>query len=336
MKKLARLVSASALALGLAAPATAAAAEHTLRLATLAPKNSSWGKIYDVWSKAVTKKTDGRLEMQMFYNGVQGNEDAMVSKMRTGQLDGAAITSLGLSLIHKSVLVLQLPGVVQTWDQLDQIRKELGGEVDAGIRAAGFNVVGWGDVGLVRQFSKGFEVHVPADVKGHHPAVWRNEPMGPAVYSTIGNVVPVPVDAMEVLPTLRSGSIDMINAPALAAEQLQWTPYLDHVTDQVTVTAVGGLVFRQDALDKVPADLKATFEELQKKASAAQLGRIRKLDAEAYERTTTKMKVVHISDAEKEQWADLLRKVVTRLAHGTYDKDLVNRVLKLRGHKPVE
>jgi TRAP-type C4-dicarboxylate transport system substrate-binding protein len=337
MKRLARFAAFTALGLGLTTfAAEASAAEHTLRIATLAPKNSSWGKVYAVWQKAIDKKTEGKLEVQMFFNGVQGNEDAMVSKMKTGQLDGAALTSVGLSYIYKSVLVLQLPGVMQKWEELDQVRKELQPDIEAGLKSNGFRVMGWGDVGLVRQFSKGFEIHRPEDMKNKRPATWRNEPMGPAIYAAIGNVVPVPVDPMEVLPTLRAGSIDVIAAPALAAEQLQWTPYLDHVMDQVSVCAIGAMLFKDGRLETLPADLKATFEELQQRASKEQLNRIRKLDGEAYDRLVQKMTLVKFTQADRDEWQKLLKKVVKNLARGTFEKALVNKVLKIRNMELVE
>jgi TRAP-type C4-dicarboxylate transport system substrate-binding protein len=337
MKLSQRISALTAIGLGcLALAGNASAADHTLRVASLAPKNSSWGKVYAVWQKALEKKTDGKLEVQMYFNGVQGGEDAMVSKMKTGQLDGAALTSVGLSYIYKSVLVLQIPGVITRWSELDQVRKVLQPELEAGLKGAGFRVVGWGDIGLVHQFTKGFEVHRPDDLKNQHPATWRNEPMGPAIYSAIGNVVPVVVDPMEVLPALRSGSINAISAPALAAEQLQWTPYLDHVSDQVLTAAVGGMVFKAGALEALPPDLLKTFEELQARASSTQLDRIRKLDQEAYDRLLAKMTLVKTTQAEHDEWEKLFRGVVKRLAHGTFDKALVNKVLKIRGFELVD
>jgi TRAP-type transport system periplasmic protein len=314
----------------------AAAADHTLRIATVAPKNSSWGKVFGAWQRAIEKKTEGKLELQIYFNGVQGNEDAMVSKMRTGQIDGAAIGAIGLSLVYKSVLVLQLPGVLTTWADLDKVRAKLQPRIDAGIRAAGFDIVGWGDVGLVRQYTKGFAIHVPGDVRGRRPGVWRNEPVGPVLYATVGNTVPVPVDVMEVLPALRTESINVIAGPSLAVEQLQWAPYLDHVNDEVVACAVGGLIFKTGVLEALPADLRATWDDVQKRASESQQGKIRKLDEDSYGRLSQKMSVVHATQAEHDEWEALLRKVVKGLARGTYDKALVNEVLALRGLAPVE
>lgn len=336
MRRFARTGALAACCWIAAGPTNTLAAERTFRIATIAPRNSSWGKVYDAWQKAIKKKTEGKLELEIYFNGVQGNEDAMVSKMRTGQLDGATITAAGLSLIDKNVLVLQIPGVLTSWEQLDRVRQKIQPELEAGIKANGFDIVGWGDVGLVRQFTRGFEIHRPGDVRGKRPAVWRNEPTGPALYAAIGGVVPVPVDAMEMLPALRSGSVDLIAAPALAAEQLQWTPYLDHVNEDVIVCALGALIFKAGLLESLPADVKATWDDLQTRVSESQQGRIRKLDEEAYTRLAQRMTVVHATKAERDEWEKMMRKVVTALSRGTYDKTLVNRVLEMRGFAAVQ
>jgi TRAP-type C4-dicarboxylate transport system substrate-binding protein len=336
MRRAHLFAAATALALGIAANTAAAAGpEHTLRIATVAPKNSSWGKVFATWQKAIEKKTDDRVKLDVFFNGVQGNEDAMVSKLKTGQLDGAAIGAIGLSMIYKQVLVLQLPGVFENWKQLDDVRAKVQQRLDDGIRQQGFTIVGWGDVGLVRQFTKGFEIRRPEDVRNRHPAVWRNEPVGPALYAAIGSNVPVPVDVMEMLPQLRSGNVNIIVAPALAAEQLQWTPYLDHVNDEVIGCAVGALIFKTGVLEALPPDLRALWDDVQKRASETQQGKIRKLDEEAYGRILQKMIAVKLTKAERDEWEKMLRKVTKSLAHGTYDLNLVNEVLKMRGYDPV-
>lgn len=310
---------------------TDAMAAATLRIATLAPKNSAWGKVFKVWEKALEQKTKGGLEVEIYYNAVQGNEDAMVGKMKTGQLDGAALTSVGLSRIQRNVLVLQLPGVVDSWDALDKVRGALGGELEKSFAKEGFVIAGWGDVGLVRQMTKGFALRRPSDLRGRRPLVWRNEPIGPAVYSSLPGVVPVPLGVPEVLPALRAGKIDVINAPALAAEQLQWTPFLDHVSGTVSVCAIGGTIFRKAALDGLPADVRATFEEIQKKMASATKNRVRKLDGQAYDRLKKKMKVVELSSADREEWKKVLVPAVKRLAGGTFDKTMVKRVLEVTG-----
>jgi len=194
-----------------------ARATQKIRLATLAPRNSTWGKVLGVWQKAVEAKTDNGVALDIYYNGVQGDERAVVAKMRTGQLDGAALSSVGLSVVFRDVMVLQLPGVTNSWPLVDLVRNLLHEPIEEGFRHEGFEVLGWGDIGLVYQMSKGVEVRRPTDLRGRRPLAWRNEPTAPMFFSLVGQVVSVPLDPTEVLPALRSGAVDIVAAPALAA-----------------------------------------------------------------------------------------------------------------------
>ena len=318
-------------ALALLAPAARADDSHKLRIATLAPKNSTWGKVFKVWQKAIKQKSGGNLTLEVYYNASQGGEDTMVSKMKSGSIDGAALTSVGLSRIHKDVLVLQLPGVVDSWDLLDKVRADLGPDLEKAFDKAGYVIVGWGDLGLIRQMTKGFVLKRPSDLKGRHPLVWRNEPIGPKIYANVSGVVPVPLSPMEVLPALRSGKVDVVNAPSLAAEQLQWTPLLDHISSTSSVCAVGGTVFRKKSLDGLPKDLQEIFWDLQKRAGEVNKNRVRKLDAQAYTRLTKKLDVVDLSEADRAEWKKIIVPAIKQLGQGTFSNEMIERVLKLTG-----
>src|SRR5215831_8588517 len=147
------VVTFIAVALVVGVPAVAHAA--VLKVGTLAPKESPWGQVFSVWQKGVKERTNGAVELQFFWNGQQGDEVAMVGKMRTGQLDGAAITATGLAQIYKNVLVLQMPGLFPTWEKLDKARNAMRPKFDAEFEAAGFRILGWGDVGIAHLMTKG-------------------------------------------------------------------------------------------------------------------------------------------------------------------------------------
>src|SRR5947207_11787534 len=97
-KLTAAMLAASFVTAGLAGTAHAKA---TIRIGTLAPKHSPWGKVFSAWAKAVEDKTKGDVEVQWLWNGTAGPESNMVGKIKSGQITGAAITAVGLSSIHK-------------------------------------------------------------------------------------------------------------------------------------------------------------------------------------------------------------------------------------------
>ena len=89
----------------------------------------------------------------------------------------------------------------------------------------------------------------------------------PAMLQVIGGVTPVPLGVPEVLPNLNTGAIDVITAPALAAEQLQWASRLDTINTQVVAATIGALVFTKSKLDALPADLRAIMLDTGKVAA---------------------------------------------------------------------
>jgi TRAP-type transport system periplasmic protein len=308
-----------------------ASAAEVLKVGTLAPQESPWGQVFQVWAKAVKKKSDGKAELQFFYNGQQGDEGAMVGKMKAGQLDGAAVTAVGLSKIHQPVLALQMPGLATDWGTLDKIRTEMKSDLEKGIASGGFKILGWGDVGKAHVMSKGFAIRKPADFKGKKPYMWRDDTIQPVIYQVIGGVTPVPLNVPEVLPNLNSGAVNVINAPALAAEQLQWASRLDHVGDEVGGIAIGALVFTSKRIDALPGDLRTIVVETGEIAGKALTKRIRKEDDQAYERMKGKMKVVTLSGGEKAEWKKLFKEVRGRLGQGTFDPKLIKRLEGLAG-----
>jgi TRAP-type C4-dicarboxylate transport system substrate-binding protein len=307
----------------------AAAADHTVKIGTLAPRSSPWGSVFSIWEKAVKEKSGGRLELQFFYNGQQGDEGAMVGKIKAGQLQGAAVTAVGLSKIYKPILALQMPGLFKSWEKLDAARNAMKGEFEKGVFDAGFTLAGWGDVGVAHLMSKGFAVRTPDDIKGKKPYMWRDDAIQPALFQAVGGVTPVPLNVPEVLPQLNTGSINIVVAPALAAEQLQWASKLDHIVSNTSGFAIGALVLSNKSLDALPADLRAVLLDTGKVAAAALTTRIRNEDAAAFGRMKGKMTVVTLTADEENKWSVVFKQVRQRLAQGTFSPELV---AKLEGY----
>lgn len=325
LRKITALLGAAAVLAGVGLASEARAADETLKIGTLAPKSSPWGKVFETWTKAVSEKSGGKMELQFFYNGSQGDEDAMVGKIKSGQLDGAAVTAVGLGKIYKPILALQMP-LFTSWSKLDKARDAMKSEFEKGAKDAGFFISGWGDVGLVRTLSKGFAVTVPDDLKGKKPYYIRSDSIQPAIYSVIGGVSGVPLNVPEVLPNLNTGAVNVINAPCLAAEQLQWAGKLDNINDSPSATAIGALVFSQKRMDGLPADLKTILTDTGKVAATALTTKIRSEDDAAFGRLKKKMTVTTLTDDQKSKWASVFKQARAKLAQGTFSADLVKKL----------
>jgi TRAP-type C4-dicarboxylate transport system substrate-binding protein len=285
----------------------------TLKMGTLAPGDSPWGQVFKVWKRAVEDRSGQNLQLQFFWNGTQGDESAMVGKMRTGQLDGAAITAIGLGEIYKQVLVLQLPGLYTDWAKLDNARNQMKATFDQQFAAQGFKVLGWGDVGKGHVMSKGFAVKSPDDLKHKNAFYYAGDPIGPIMYSIIGDVTPRQLSVPEVLPNLTSGAINVVIGPALASEQLQWASRLDNINTGVAGVGIGAIVFASTKMNSLPADAQAILVATGAVAAQALTTRIRNEDDAAFTRLKARMTAYDPSATETAQWAKLFADTRARL-----------------------
>jgi TRAP-type C4-dicarboxylate transport system substrate-binding protein len=322
-----RLVLAAA-AVVAAFSAAGDAQATTLKVGTLAPGDSPWGQVFKVWRRAVEQRSGGSLQLQFFWNGTQGDEMAMVGKIRTGQLDGAAITAIGLGQIYKQVLVLQLPGLFTDWGHLDNARNQMRSGFDQHFEAQGFKILGWGDVGRGHVMSKGFPVRVPADLKHKNTYYYSGDPIGPVFYSLIGDVTPKQIGVPEVLPGLTSGSINVCLAPALAAEQLQWASRLDNINTYVAGVGIGALVFSSNRVKSLPADAQNLLLQTGAMAGQALTTRIRHEDDAAFARLRGRMAAYNPTASDIAQWQKVFADTRARLRGTVFNPQVFDEAVR--------
>jgi TRAP-type C4-dicarboxylate transport system substrate-binding protein len=320
-----RLSAALVLAAGLMGAGGTGAVE-VLRIGTIVPKSSPWGAELQAWAKSVQDQSKGALELQILFNAQQGDEGAMIGKMKAGSLDGAFVTGVGLSKISKPILALQMPGLFTTWEKLDAARSGLRDDFEKGAKDAGFVIAGWTDIGRIRLFSKDSAVRTPADVKARKPYQNRDDACLPALLQEMGVVSPVSLNTPEVLPNLNTGAVDIVWAPALLAEQFQWSRKLTFIASEVSGVVVGGIVFPQKRLDALPQELRSALMDTARTTTAALTAKIRDEDESAFNRLKEKMTVVVYSAEERASWEVLHRQARLRLAKTPFSAELLSQL----------
>ncbi len=301
---------------------------QALKIGTLAPPDSPWGQVFKVWKRAVGERSQGAIDLQFFWNGQQGDDRAMVAKIRTGQLDGATLAGAGLGEIDRQVLVLQLPGLFREWSKLDAARNDMHAGFDASFERQGFKVLGWGDVGRAHSMTKGFQIRVPADVKHRRTFYLPGDPIAPVVFALIGDVTPRQVAVPEILPGLTAGTIDALTAPALVAEQLQWASRLDNIGEDVAGIGIGALVFSSARYRAVPADAQAIIADTGRIAGEALTRRIRAEDDAALVRLEARMTHYGLTATERAEWEKLFVETARRLRGAVFDAAIFDEAIR--------
>jgi TRAP-type C4-dicarboxylate transport system substrate-binding protein len=262
-------LAAVAAALSLAAPA--GAQEVQIKLGTLAPVGSSWHELLKELAERWGQASGGKVKLRVYAGGTQGSEGEMIRKMAVGQLQGAAVTSVGLHDISPEPQGLATPLMFETPDEVQAALAKLEPKLDALLERKGYVALTWGVIGAIKLFcTKAYRT--PAEAEGAKIFVWEGDPGSVQAWKAAG-FTPVVLSSTDVVTSLQTGMISCIpNIPlyVLTARLFEKAPYM---IDVPWGWLVGSTVIRKDAWEKIPADLRPKLAEI-----ARELGR--KVDAE--------------------------------------------------------
>lgn len=300
-----------------------AEATHQLRIATLAPRQSPLGEEYHKLKLGMRDKTNGQVNMKMYYGGVAGDEITVVRKMRVGQLDGALITSTGLSALVRQVLVLEAPGLIRSYPELDAVREDLAPQLEALFDDAGYKLVAWGDAGKTRIFSTS-KIVAPSDLQNVRPWVWRDSATMRAFIKAAG-ANGVLLNLPEVYSALQTGIIDTVIASSVGVLAFQWHTKLKTMAKQAGGIVNGAFVVRKDHLAKLPQEARDYLEQVSGETEAAFRVHGRKVDDEAAVALSKRLKVVNLFRAQR-QWEAVQYQARESLVGRMYSRALLTRV----------
>jgi len=313
-------------ALLLAAGPTAAT---TLKIATLSPDGTSWMREMRAAGEEIAKKTGGRVELRFYPGGVMGNDQAMLRKIRVGQLHGAAVTGGSLSDVVPSAYVYGLPFLFRNLGEVDHVRKRIDPVIIAELQKRGLVCFGFAEGGFAHIMSQG---RIETLEQGRKRKFWA--PPGDRVTETALKALgisPVTLQLSDVLTGLQTGLVDTVTAPPVAAIALQWHTRVRYLLDIPLIYTYGGLVISDKALKRLSAQdrktlgriLTATFKRMDRanrKENAQAKAALRRQGIE----------FLVPAAADRAQWERTTEKTVKQLSRqGVLSASMVKRVQKL-------
>jgi TRAP-type transport system periplasmic protein len=235
-----------------------AAAPVKIRLATLAPKDTSLHKSLQQMGDAWKKGTGDQVQLTIYTDGTMGGEADMVRRMRVGQIQAAMLTVPGLSQIEDSVRGLQLmPMMFRSLDEFEYVFDKVRPGLEQKFRDKGFEVLFWGDLGWVRFFSKQPGRRID-DFRKMKVFVWSGDPRSADVMRAM-RVNPVAAEQTDVLPGLQTGLFDMVPSVPIYALAGQFYGPAPHMLELNWVPLVGATIVTKKTWDATPADKRTAL-----------------------------------------------------------------------------
>ncbi len=277
MKRSAPLVAALAV-LAASAPARAVV---TIKLATIAPKDSPYDQVLQEMGRKWADASGGTVKLKIYPGGVAGNEGDMVRKIGIGQLQAASLTTVGIHDITPEPQALDVPGLIRSPAELDYVLAHIKDQLDQALNAKGFVAVNWASAGMVRFFST-FAMKDPADTKNGKVWTWQGDPGASAGWQAIG-FQPVVLSSTDIIPSLQTGMINVVSEPALYAFAARTFDKANHMLDLDWSLLTGATVVKKDSWDKIPPDIQAKLRAIAEDAGRELTAKVQQMNADAIE-----------------------------------------------------
>jgi TRAP-type C4-dicarboxylate transport system substrate-binding protein len=253
-----------------------------VRLGTLAPRGSSYAKHLLVMGERWRQAPGGGVLLTVYPDGVMGSEADMVRRMRLGQLQAGMLTATGLAEIEPAVTGLQyMPLMFHSLEEVDYIGEKLQPMLGKRLEDKGFMVLFWGDTGWVRFFSKQPVIR-PDDLRKSKLFVGAGRPADLESYRAVG-CNPVPLETVDVLPSLQTGLINAVPLPPSIALAGQVDAVAPHMLDLAWAPLVGAAVMTKKTWDTIPVEGRGAVRKVATETGALVKADGRRESAESVE-----------------------------------------------------
>jgi TRAP-type C4-dicarboxylate transport system substrate-binding protein len=313
----------------LLAAGMATAAPTTFKVATIAPDGTYWMTRMRAAAEEVVTRTQGRVQFKFYPGGVMGNDEAVLRKIRAGQLQGGMLTGGGLGGVYPDSQIYSLPLLFNSFAEVDYVRARMDALLLQGLEKNGFVGFGIGDGGFALVFATA-PVRSVDDMKGRKVWIPPNDPITRAMFEAAG-LSPVVLPLSDVVTGLQSGMIDTVGSSPVGAVALQWYTKLKFVTDTPLLYLYGIVVVDRRTFSKLSPVDQATVREVMGKAMKEMDVKNRADDRGARDALRREgLEFVAVTPQGLANWRDVARRARENLARGGAYSDAMYKTLQ--GH----
>jgi TRAP-type C4-dicarboxylate transport system substrate-binding protein len=220
------LVAAMAACLSVSTPV--ANAETVLKLASVAPSGSPWGKWVTEVAAKIEEISGGELKIDLLLDAQAGDEQTILRQTARGRMDIAFVSNVPLTLLSQEMAI---PSAAYLFDSPEQgtcvayehLAKVLGDIMEG----AGVVPLTWMEVGHYVLFSKK-PLTSPADLTGLKMRIAPS--IADAALAKAWGVQGIPMGTSDAIPALQTGSVDAAWFPTLFGIGVGTHKVAPHVT----------------------------------------------------------------------------------------------------------
>ena len=297
-----------------------------IKLASMVPKNTDWGRAIDKLAVEWSRVTNGEVKLIVYADGTQGSEDQILQKLRTNHIQAGIFTSFGLTKMAPEILTMSCPFLIQNDAELDEVLRNVKGEFEAKINANQFyQSLALVKAGWVKFFSKD-PVFVPADLKKQKVGSAPSEPEMAQVFRAMGYQV-VMVDNNRVLISLRQGSINAIYMSPIFAAGSQYFGVAKNMASINVAPVVAGIVVNKETWKKIPAHHQTSIINVTRRIGAELETSLLKLENDMIRQMKNNgLQENQLNAQQRQEWYTETAKAIPGLLGSTFDRATYTRI----------
>jgi len=230
------------------------------KIATLSPEGSVWMQKMREGADELTRKTDNRVTIKYYPGGVMGNDQAVLRKIRIGQLHGGAVVGGSLSRFYPDNQIYNLPLKFRSFEEVDYVRKHLDPRIAQGLEKGGFVTFGIAEGGFAYVMSK-LPIRTVDEMRRQKVWIPDNDTMISEAIKAFG-ITPFPLSIADVRAGLQTGLINTVTTPPIGAVALQWHTQINYLMYEPFLYIYGVLAVDRRAFAKISPDDQRIFHEV--------------------------------------------------------------------------
>lgn len=207
----------------------AAAPKYLFKIASLAPAGSVWVEQFDNFAKEVADKTGGEVGFRIYPGGVMGDDQAMLRKMRVGQLHGGGFTMTGIAAAVPDFRVMAIPSLFGSYEEVDYVKEGLIPTFKERFREKELEFIALTEVGFIYAMSTQ-SINTLEELQQSKNWSPSGDPISENYLKALG-ITPIQLSIPDVLSSLQSGLIETVYNSFYGAIVLQWFTKVKYVID---------------------------------------------------------------------------------------------------------
>lgn len=220
-----------------------------LKIATLSPDGSSWMVKMREGAAKVAEGTRGRVQFKFYPGGVMGNDQAVLRKIRIGQLQGGAFPGGALAGYYPDVQIYGLPLKFRSLDEVYYVRRHMDTLIMGGLEKNGFVAFGLADGGFSYIMSNAPVERVDA-LKQLKVWIPSQDHMIMAAMEGF-EIDPISLPIADVRTGLQTGLIDTVAISPVGAIVLQWHTQVQYLTKLPVIYVYGIMAVDRKAFNRI-------------------------------------------------------------------------------------